>query len=155
MSIPQRLKSALESNHVSYSAVMHVPTYGSQFAAAVMHYPGKEVAKTVVLRTNASKLLAVLPASYHVNLRKLGVYVGNPVSLVDELECVKLFPDCEVGAFPPFGELYGLPVYLDETLAEDPEIVFNAGSRSDAIRMKTSDYLRLVNPKVCSFAERC
>jgi Ala-tRNA(Pro) deacylase len=153
MSIPQRLKSTLDSNHVPYSAVMHVPTYGSQFAAAVMHYPGKEVAKTVVLQANGSKLLAVLPASYRVNLRKLGVYVGSPVTLVDELECAKLFPDCEFGAFPPFGELYELPVYLDEDLAEDPEIVFNTGSRSDAIRMKSADYIRLVQPKICSFAE--
>jgi len=106
------------------------------------------------LRSGEQVLLAVLPASYHVNLRSLGKVIGSPVELLDERECYKLFPDCQPGAVPPFGELYGLPVYLDEALAEDPEIIFSAGTLSDAIRMGNADFVHLVKPRICSFAEK-
>jgi Ala-tRNA(Pro) deacylase len=112
------------------------------------------MAKTVVLRAGQQILLAVLPASYHVNLSNLANMVGAPVQLLTEPEYYRLFPDCQLGAVPPFGELYGLPVYLDEALAEDPEIVFSAGTLSDAIRMGNSDFVHLVKPRICSFAER-
>ena len=154
MTIPARLKSHLDEAHVTYSRICHVPTHSAQYAASVMHAPGKEVAKTVVLRGGEKNLLAVLPASYHINLKKLSVLVGAPVGLLEEKECNKLFPDCEPGAVPPFGELYRLPVYLDEALAEDPEIVFSVGTHSDAIRMANADFVRLVKPQVGSFAER-
>ncbi|MBZ5501954.1 MAG: YbaK/EbsC family protein [Acidobacteriia bacterium] len=154
MSISVRLKSVLETNHIPYSLIAHTPTYSAQFAAAVMHEPGKDVAKTVVLRSGKNNLIALLPAPCHVNLQKLAAAAGGPVSLIEEQECNKLFPDCEPGAVPPFGELYGLPVYMDATLAADPEIILSAGTHSDALRMLSADFIRLVRPKVCAFAER-
>jgi Ala-tRNA(Pro) deacylase len=153
MMMPARLKSILDQEHVGYLAFSHVPTYSAQYAASVMHVPGKEVAKTVVLRTGKDVLLAVLPASYQINLEKLSAAVGARVRLVEENECNGLFPDCEPGVFPAFGELYGLPVYLDGALAEDPEIILSAGTRSDAVRMGNADFVRMVKPKIRSFAE--
>jgi Ala-tRNA(Pro) deacylase len=152
--IPPRLKAHLESARVSYAAVTHVPARSAQYAAAVLHVSGKEVAKTVALRSGKQVLLAVLPASYHVNLGKLAAAVGAPVELLSERECYKLFPDCQPGAIPPFGELYGLPVYLDEALAEDPEITFGAGTLSDCIRMGNADFVHLAKPRICSFADK-
>ena len=154
MTIPARLKSHLERAQVSYSPVTHIPTYSAQYAAAVMHAPGKEVAKTVALRAGEKPILAVLPAPYHINLEKLAAVAGSPIRLFNEEECNELLPDCEPGAIPPFGELYGLPVYLDKALTEDPEIIFSAGTRSDAIRMAQRDFLRLAKPYICSFAEK-
>jgi Ala-tRNA(Pro) deacylase len=116
-------------------------------------HPGKEVAKTVVLRAGEKTLLAVLPASLQVNLNKLASIMGSDVRLATESECIALFPDCEPGAVPPFGELYGLPVYLDEALAEDPEIVFSAGTHSDAVGMSNADSVHLAKPQICSFAD--
>ena len=84
---------------------------------------------------------------------KLASIVGCDVRLATESECYSLFPDCEPGAMPPFGELYGLPVYLDETLADDPEIVFSVGTHSDAIRMSDADFVHLAKPQICSFAD--
>jgi len=98
-------------------------------------------------------MLAVLPASYHVNLIKLASIVGCDVRLATESECHGLFPDCELGAVPPFGELYGLPVYLDEALADDPEVIFSVGTHSDAIRMGNTDFVLLAKPQICSFAD--
>jgi Ala-tRNA(Pro) deacylase len=152
--IPPRLKTHLEQAHASYVPVVHVPARSAQYAASVLHISGKEVAKTIVLRSGKQVLLAVLPASYHVDLQKLGKVTGMPVELLDERECYKLFPDCQPGAVPPFGELYGLPVFLDESLAEDPEITFSAGTLSDAIRMGNADFVHLVKPRICSFAEK-
>lgn len=154
MSMPERLESILERNHVHYSPISHVPTFSAQYAAAVMHAPGKDVAKTVALRAGKNNLLAVLPAPCHVNLKKLSALLGVPVGKIEEQECYKLFPDCEPGAIPAFGELYGLPVYMDQALAEEPEIILNTGSRSDAIRMSSVDFIRIVKPHVCMFAEK-
>lgn len=153
MTMPSRLKAHLDEAGVQYSPVTHIPTYSAQYAAAVMHAPGKEVAKTVAVRAGDKVLLAVLPAPYHINLKKLAALAGAEVRLLDEAACNKLFPDCEPGAIPPFGELYGLPVYMDQALAEDPEIIFSAGTRSDAVRMRKADFVRLAKPRIESFAE--
>ena len=152
--IPSRLKTHLEDAHVSYTLVPHAPARSAQYAAAVLHAPGKVVAKSVAMRAGQQVLLAVLPASYHVDLKKLAASVGGPVELLSEPDCYKLFPDCQPGAIPPFGELYGLPVYLDDALAEDPEIIFSAGTLSDGVRMGNADFVHLVKPKICSFAEK-
>ena len=154
MTIPAQLKSHLAQAHVSYSPIYHIPTRAAQFTAAVLRVPGKEVAKTVVFCVGNTPLLAVLPASCHVNLKKLVAAVGAPVQLLDKQECSKLFPDCEVGVTPPFGELYGLPVYMDQALADNPEIIFSAGTRFDAIQMGNVDFVRLVKPHICFFAEK-
>jgi Ala-tRNA(Pro) deacylase len=119
----------------------------------LLHVPGKKVAKTVAMRAGKQAFLAVLPASYHINMGKLSAVVGEAVTPLTEQECYQLFPDCQHGAVPPFGELYGLPVYLDETLAEATEITFSAGTLSDGIRMGNADFVHLVKPRVCSFAD--
>jgi len=153
MTMPARLKSHLDQSKISYSQISHIPTYTAQGAASVMHVPGKEVAKTVVVRAGEKTLLAVLSASFHVNLNKLASIVGCDVRLATESECYASFPDCEPGAVPPFGELYGLPVYMDEALADDPEIIFSVGTHSDAIRMGNADFVHLAKPQICSFVD--
>lgn len=149
-----RLKALLDENNIHYTRMTHSPAYTGQEAAATLHVPGKELAKTVVVRAGEEMLLAVLPAPCRVNLEKLGAEVGKTVRLATEQEFESLFPDCELGAMPPFGQLYGLPVYVDEALAADQEMVFNAGTHREAIRMRYADYGRLAKPSVCSFAEK-
>ena len=155
MSVPARLKSFLDSNQIPYESLSHSTTYTAQGTATLMQISGKEVAKTVVLRAGAKweeTILAVLPGSKHVKLDKLAAAVGKPVRLASELEFSSQFPDCELGAMPPFGALYNLPVYMDESLAKDKEVVFNAGTHHDAVRMSYEDFAHLAEPKICSFA---
>lgn len=154
MTISARLKHLLDDNHVPYSVVPHSKTYTAQAAAAVLHVPGKEIAKTVVLHAGKELMLAVLPASYHVNLRKLSVLMGRDVMLAGEADFISHFPDCEAGAMPPFGRLYGMKVYVDASLAEDDEIVFDAGSHREAVRMRYADFQRLTQPVVADFAHK-
>jgi len=154
MTMSARLKAFLDEKHVSYTLTTHSPTYTAQEAAATLHASGRELAKTVVVRAGEEALLAVLPAPYRINLEKLGAVVGKTVRLATEQEFASLFPDCELGAMPPFGNLYSLPVYVDEALAAGEEIVFNAGTHQDAIRMRYADFARLAKPLACSFAEK-
>ncbi len=154
MSISTRLKNFLDENHVTYSTMPHSVAYTAQGAAATMKISGKELAKTVVLRAGEETVLAVLPAAPHANLEKLASLLGKPVRLASEQEFSSLFPDCELGAMPPFGSLYNLRVYVDESLAADENIVFNAGTHRDAIRMRYLDFARLAKPTVCSFASK-
>ena len=154
MSVSTRLESFLEDNQIAYSVMTHTTAYTAQGAAAAMKISGKELAKTVVLRTGGEMILAVLPAPNHVRLDKLAAEVGKPVRLATEQEFSDLFPDCELGAMPPFGSLYDLPVYVDESLAADEAIVFNAGTHREAIRMRYDDFVRMAKPKVCSFAQK-
>jgi Ala-tRNA(Pro) deacylase len=154
MSMSSLLKEYLDKNNIRYTLMSHSPAYTAQSAAATLHVPGKELAKTVVIAAGEKTALAVLPASFHVNLKKLGELIGKPARLATEQEFIGLFPDCELGAMPPLGELYGLPVYVDQTLEADEEIVFNAGTHRDAIRMKYADFKRLAKPTVADFALR-
>jgi Ala-tRNA(Pro) deacylase len=154
MLMPERLESHLEQNHVTYSLILHEPTPSAQVAASLMHLPGKTVAKSVALCAGERVLLAVLPASCRINFEKLSAIVGQRVQLLEQEKCNEEFPDCETGAIPPFGELYGVPVILDAALAEDREIVFSAGTLSESVRMAKSDFVRLVRPTICSFAEK-
>jgi len=154
MPISTRIKNHLEENKIPYSPLTHPSAYTSQGAAAVMHVSGRELAKTVVVRAGDDYYLVVLPAAYHVEPGRLAHVIGRPVHLATETEFSSLFPDCELGALPPLGELYGLPVYVDESLAVDKEITFNAGTHRDAIRMSYDDFVRLARPIVCSFAAK-
>ena len=154
MSIPVHLKSFLDSNYVPYESLSHSTTYTAQGTATLMQISGKDVAKTVVVRAGADAketILAVVPGSKHVKLDKLSAVVGKPVRLATELEFSDLFPDCELGAMPPFGALYNLPVYVDESLAKDKEVLFNAGTHHDAVRMAYEDFVRLAKPKIGAF----
>lgn len=152
MSISMRLKTHLDENKVPYVLCEHSPSYTAQGTAATLHVSGKDVAKTVVVHAGQKNCLAVLQACLHLDLERLGQLVGEPVRLATEPEMLEIFPDCELGAMPPLGEIYSLPVYVDEALTKDNEIVFNAGTHREAIRMSFSDFERLARPKVGSFA---
>ena len=154
MSISTRLKSFLDENQIPYAVMTHMRAYTAQGAAATMQISGKELAKTVVLWAGEEMILAVLPAPNHVRLDKLAAAIGKSVRLATEQEFSSLFPDCEPGAMPPFGSLYNLAVYVDESLAADEVIVFNAGTHRDAIRMQYDDFVRLAKPTICSFARK-
>lgn len=154
MSVAARLKSFLDEKGVRYTLLTHSPAYTAQEAAATMHVPGKELAKTVVIKADGKLALAVLPASYRVNTKLLAEAAGaKKVELATENEFATAFPDCELGAMPPFGHLYGLNVYVDEVLAQDEEIVFNAGTHRDAVRMPYKDFALLATPQLARFAE--
>jgi Ala-tRNA(Pro) deacylase len=152
--MPRRLESYLNVKHIPYSMIFHAPADSAQMAASAMHAPGKSVAKAVALQAGNRQILAVLPASYRINFAKLSAIAGAEVRLMNEEAFSELFPDCERGVISPFGELYGVPVYLDEALAEDPEIILSAGTRSDCVCMGNVDFQHLAEPHVCSFAEK-
>jgi Ala-tRNA(Pro) deacylase len=150
-----RLGEFLDREKVSYQQEFHRTVYTAQQVAAEEHIPGRIMAKTIVIKADDRFALAVLPASMRTDTGKLKAALGaKELRLASELEFTGLFPDCEVGAMPPFGNLYGVPVYADTSLAKDDEIVFNAGTHQDTIRMKYADFARLAEPKLLEFAER-
>jgi Ala-tRNA(Pro) deacylase len=149
----QQLKSFLDSNHVKYKTITHSPEYTAQEIAASAHIPGKELAKTVIVKVDGEFAMAVLPASRHVSLTRLKEAVhASDAELASEEEFEKLFPDCELGAMPPFGNLYDMPVYAAEQLTKDDEIAFNAGSHTELVQLAFSDFDKLVHPKVVALS---
>jgi Ala-tRNA(Pro) deacylase len=147
-----RLRNYLDNEKVRYVHETHRTAYTAQEVAQEEHVPGKMVAKTVVVKVDDGFALAVLPATARANLARLKSALGaKEVRLATELEFTGMFPDCEVGAMPPFGNLYGLPVYVDAALTQDKEIVFNAGTHQDTIRMRYADFERLAMPKIFAF----
>ena len=145
----------LREAHVPYTVVPHRAAFTAQEEAAVMHVPGRDWAKVVVCFIDGEPVEAVVPAPSFVNLDSLLELAGGSVIRVaEEGELRRLFPECEVGAMPPFGPLYGQTVFVDAVLAAEPEIVFNAGTHRDAIAMRWTDFVKMVNPIVGSFAER-
>lgn len=152
MSISQRLRDLLDHGGAKYSVVTHSPAFTAQEIAQSLHTPGREIAKVVVIKVEGRLALAVLPAQARVDLERLGAALKGEVVLASEKEFAAAFPDCELGAMPPFGGLYGLPTWVDESLTHDKEIVFNAGTHSEAIRMSFEDYRRLAAPVLLWFA---
>ena len=145
----KKLKKFLESHAVKYVAISHSPAYSAQTVAASAHIPGKEMAKTVIVKIDDKFAMAVLPASYRIHLGHLKVAVSaSHVELATEAEVENLFPDCERGAMPPFGNLYDMNVYVAEQLTEDEEIAFSAGSHTELIRLSYKDFESLVMPTV-------
>ena len=148
-----KLRAFLDHNHIRYVVLSHSKAYTAQGIAAVAHISGKELAKTVILKLDGALAMAVLPASYQVDLAAIRSTAGvRTAELASEFEFKQHFPDCETGAMPPFGNLYGIPVYVDETLTLDKEIAFNAGSHHELIRLAYDDFDALVKPVVLSFA---
>ena len=148
-----KLKELLESQHVDFTSIPHSEAYTAQEIAALTHVPGKEFAKTVMVKVDGRLAMAVIPASYHADLDMLRKSIGaNEVRLAREEEFEKLFSDCEEGAMPPFGNLYGIEEYVDSALREDEMIAFNAGSHIELIRMSFNDFERLTHPKIARFA---
>ena len=144
-----KLKSYLDSNHVKYISISHSPAYTAQTIAASAHIPGKELAKTVIVKIDDQLAMAVLPASSRVHMSHLKEAVAaDEVKLATEGEFEEMFPDCERGAMPPFGNLYNMDVYVADKLTEDEEIAFSAGSHSELVKMNYKDFENLVAPKV-------
>ena len=145
----QKLQNYLNQHEIQYVTISHSPAYTAQRIAELTRIPGKELAKTVIVKIDDKFAMAVLPASRRVNLWHLQEAIGaDEVTLSSETEFNELFPDCEVGAMPPFGNLYNMGVYVAEQLTEDEEIAFNAGSHSELVKMSYSDFANLVTPQV-------
>ena len=153
MTISKRLNDYLEKNRVRYELGYHTMVYTAQEVAAAQHVPGREMAKVVMVKADGKMVMLVLPASYQVDMKKLKATLQcKKVGVAKEKEFEELFPDCEIGAMPPFGNLYNLEVWVDQVLTEDEFIVFQAGSHVETLKIKYSDYARLVNPKVGDFS---
>lgn len=149
----ERLEAYLRENGVPFQTRHHPRAITAQEVAAIEHIPGKMLAKVVMVSTNGEMAMLALPASRQVDLRLAGEVLGaGEVRLSEENEFESAFPDCEVGAMPPFGNLYDLPVYVEESLAEDETIVFRAGTHTDTMSVSYEDFERLVQPTVGGFA---
>ena len=142
-----KIKKFLDTNKIKYVIIQHSPAYTAQEIAATAHISGKELAKTVMIKVDGKLAMAVLPASYKISFDQLKEALDvDDVKLAQEQEFMNKFPDCEVGAMPPFGNLYGLDVYVAESLSEDEEIAFNACSHTELIKMRFEDYEELTKP---------
>jgi len=149
----KKLKEFLDKNNIKYISISHSPAYTAQEIAASAHIPGKNLAKTVMVKLDGKMAMAVLPASYNVDFDLLKKAAGaQKAELATEEEFKDMFPECDIGAMPPFGNLYGLEVFVAETLAEDEEIAFNAGSHTELIKLAYKDFERLVKPRVARFS---
>ena len=144
-----KIQDYLKDNGIEFTVHEHPPAYTAQEVAAEEHVSGNILAKSVVVRAKDKFAMCVLPASYKLDMKKVAKAMKTrKVSLADENELAGLFPDVEVGAEPPFGNLYDLPTLVDEHLTEGSEILCRAGTHRHAIRMKYADYANLVNPTV-------
>jgi Ala-tRNA(Pro) deacylase len=144
------LKEFLDSNHINYLSINHTPTFTAQEIAATAHISGRQMAKTIIVKLGKKLAMVVLPADEHINFAELRAISGeNDVDLAREADFKARFPECEVGAQPPFGNLYEMPVYVSSRLSHD-KIVFNSGTHSELIQMSYHDFERLVKPKVIS-----
>ena len=147
-----KVREFLDSHHTRYVVIGHSRAYTAEEIASSAHISGKEMAKTVIVKIDGKMAMAVLPASYKIDFDRLKESTGaKRVELADEEEFKYLFPDCEIGAMPPFGNLYALPVYVAERLREDEEIAFNSGSHTELFQMQYKDFEKLVQPKVIEF----
>jgi Ala-tRNA(Pro) deacylase len=143
----------LKEKGVWFEPIGHRRTFTAQHTAQAMHVAGDELAKTVVLKADGKYVLAVLQATHHIDMmRAREVLMAKSVELASEEQFKKLFPDCEVGALPPFGSQYGLKTLVDESLTHDPEIVIEGNTHEESIRMKYADFERLEHPQVAAFS---
>ena len=149
MAISTKIKEYLEKEGVQFEVAEHPLAYTATEVAGSQHVPGKQMVKSVIVKTGGNFLMCVLPAIHLVDFEKLKKIIGSEeLKLADESELEELFPDYELGAEPPFGHLYGLKVYAEKLLDEDEEIVFNAGTHTDVVKMRYDDFKRLVNPTI-------
>jgi Ala-tRNA(Pro) deacylase len=149
----KKLKEFLDSNKIKYVSITHSSAYTAQEIAASAHIPGRELAKTVILKVDGKMIMAVLPASYKINFDILKEATGvSGIRLADEHEFIDRFPECEPGAMPPFGNLYGTEVYVSKSLTEDEDIAFNAGTHTELIKLAYKDFEKLVKPKIIEFS---
>ena len=148
----KKLTAFLDSHHIKYVTIRHSRAYTAQEVAASAHIPGKEMAKTVMVKVDEKMSMVVIPACYQIDMDLLTKALGaGLVELATEEEFKDFFPTCEIGAMPPFGNLYDMDVFMESTLAEDEEIAFNAGSHTELIKMAFPDFQRLVKPVELQF----
>lgn len=148
-----KLINYLDAHRVKYVVITHSPAYTAQGIAGLAHIPGRELAKTVMVKLDGSLVMAVLPAKYHVDLVALRrVANAKTTALAAEEDFKDQFAECETGAMPPFGNLFGLRVFADRSLEQDKEIAFNAGTHRELVRMAWEDFKKLAEPKLVSFA---
>ena len=152
MEIPKQLIDCLDQHKVQYEILRHSEAVTAQRIAQAEHVKGRHQAKVVMLKSGDQHLMVVLPADHHIDLDKIEKAIGKPVSLGKEDDFKSLFSDTAIGAMPPFGNLYGLPTYVDKHLAEQDYIVFEAGTHTDAIKMSYSDYEKILKPNVGDLA---
>lgn len=149
------LREYLDKNAIQYAVISHSPAFTAQGIAALVHVPGQELAKSVMVKLDGEMAMAVLPGSFRIDLLALEEETGaRRADLASEEEFRDSFPECETGAMPPFGNLYGFKVFADEGLTRDKEIVFNACSHRELIRMSWADFQRLAKPRIIRFAAR-
>jgi len=153
----QKLIDFLEENQVKFTRVIHSTAYTAQVIAHRAHISGNMLAKTIILKDpDGQFIMAVLPANFQIDLDKISEIHGSQLELASEDEFRKLFPGCETGGMPPFGNLFGLPVYASKTISKCEEIAFNAGNHRELLQMHCDDFKRLVNPKIGVFSrKRC
>jgi Ala-tRNA(Pro) deacylase len=148
----RKLKEYLDNHHIRYQSLPHPTTYTARQTAEAAHIPGKHIAKTVVLKVDGKLGLAVLPAIDQVHVNQLRHALGaRRVELAQESEIKTAFPDCDLGAMPPFGNLYDMDVYVSPRLREDEDIAFNSGTHDELIQLTYRDFERLVSPHVLRF----
>ena len=151
----KRLIEYLDENHIRYTRIIHSPAYSAQVIAHRAHISGNELAKTIILKTADERfVMAVVPANYQIDVKKISDMYGAQLTLAaeDDFDC--LFPGCETGAMPPFGNLFDLPVFVSETLADQSDIAFNAGNHRELLQMTFEDYDHLVHPKIGKFSRK-
>ena len=154
MPVSKKLREFLDENHVKYVVVSHSKAYTAQEVAAALHIKGKILVKSIIVKSDGEYAMVVLSADCRINFDMLKTVLGKDnVGLASEEDFKSLFPECEIGAMPPFGNLYDLKVYMAESLLEDEEIAFNAGTHTEVIRVSMEDYKRLANPEVAKISE--
>ena len=152
MTILRRLKDYLDSQKVRYEVLGHQEAYTAPAIAHALHVSGKDLAKVVMVKAGERCVMAVLPSNWQIDFKRLKDVLGTrDVRLATENEFKGLFPDCEVGTMPPFGNLYGMDVYVDRSLTDDKEIVFQAGTHFGAVKLRYEDFAALVRPTVAEF----
>lgn len=156
MTCRKRLEKLFKDARVNFSVSKHTETYSAQRLAGLLHIPGEQVAKVVVVRAGEEWAMLVLPAPYRLDLNKTrkALKTTADVRLAREEEFASLFPDCEVGAMPPFGEMYNLRLYVDRTLTTQPEIAFPAGSHRETMRMAYADFEKVAKPIVADLSAK-
>jgi Ala-tRNA(Pro) deacylase len=148
----KKLKEFLDTKGIKYINIIHSPAYTAQEVAASAHVPGRAFAKTVIVELDGKMAMAVLPANRKIVLQDLReVTASDQVRFASEEAFRERFPDCEPGAMPPFGNLYGMDVYLAQALADGHELAFNAGSHTEVMKLAMADFDHLVHPRVMSF----
>lgn len=154
MPITRKLRDLLDNARVSYEVYNHPLAYTAQEIAAKQHFSGDEMAKVVMLKVDEALVMGVIRGSHKINLARVKRSLGaTVVRLATEDEFIAQFPECEIGAMPPFGNLFGLPVYVDPALEEDESIYFNAGNHVQTVRMRYKDFKRLVQPQILRLTE--